>query len=252
MKLNDVVINRWLTRGAQLFRTLARNPVVRSALRARGLTDEELNRGWTLYGAVLGFKRSAAAQPTPGPTEASLAVEELDAWDHRWFGATSAILQAPFPSAERFLFDNLKPEAGVKSVRAVEVYLDRLAALRDGKAEGVSADEGRAAVERLATRGVVTPDIEKELRQRIASARRGARPEEVIPAAVPDVELEQAAREFIAWCHEWREVARSAITRRDYRIALGLARRRRIGDGDDADDAEDVEDEGEGEEPAGT
>jgi hypothetical protein len=54
-----------------------------------------------------------------------------------------------------------------------------------------------------------------------------------------------------AW---WRELHRSAITRRDYRIALGLARRRRIGDGDDADDAEDVEDEGEGEgeEPAGS
>jgi hypothetical protein len=45
------------------------------------------------------------------------------------------------------------------------------------------------------------------------------------------------AEAYVDWLHEWREVARVAVNRRDYRIALGLAQRRTNGDDTDSEPA---------------
>ena len=45
------------------FKTVARNPVVRAALHARGLSDDELHAGWQLYSELNGFGSEAAARP---------------------------------------------------------------------------------------------------------------------------------------------------------------------------------------------
>lgn len=55
MEISEAIIDRWLERGSKFFKTTARNPVVRDALRARGLSDEELTRGWQLYTELHGF-----------------------------------------------------------------------------------------------------------------------------------------------------------------------------------------------------
>jgi hypothetical protein len=65
------------------------------------------------------------------------------------------------------------------------------------------------------------------MRKLIETARLGARVEEVAPPLEVDPRREQVANTYINWVHEWREVARVAIARRDYRISLGLAQRRR-------------------------
>ena len=52
-ELTEQVIDRWLERGTKFFKTVSRNPVVRSALLARGLSDEELAIGWKLYSEPL-------------------------------------------------------------------------------------------------------------------------------------------------------------------------------------------------------
>ncbi len=52
-------IEQSLSRAASLFKTVADNPVVRGELFARGLTDAELERGWSLYAALLGFRNGA-------------------------------------------------------------------------------------------------------------------------------------------------------------------------------------------------
>jgi hypothetical protein len=44
-------------------------------------------------------------------------------------------------------------------------------------------------------------------------------------------------RRYITWLNEWREIARVAVARRDYRLALGLGQRKRRGGNDDGDDA---------------
>ena len=43
--------------------------------------------------------------------------------------------------------------------------------------------------------------------------------------------LEMAGK-YVAWLNEWREIARLTISRRDYLISLGLARRRATSDSD--------------------
>ena len=65
-----------------------------------------------------------------------------------------------------------------------------------------------------------------ELRQLIQTARLGARPDEVIEAPEMDPRRRDVAASYINWLNEWREVARVAVSRRDYRISLGIAQRR--------------------------
>jgi hypothetical protein len=62
-----------------------------------------------------------------------------------------------------------------------------------------------------------------------------------VAAAEKDPRKVEVAQAFIRWLHEWREIARIAIARRDYRISLGLAQRRRVGAADgEADDVSDA------------
>ncbi len=147
MEINEAQIDRWLERGGKFFKSVARNPVVRGALRARGLTDEELGRGWQLYSA---------------------------------YSATHAVLDVRYPEVSRFLFENLEANVGVAAVAGVLRFLDRISLLRDGKAPSVDPDQGRSAVDLLATRRIVDTAKEAELRSLIETARLGARPDEVI------------------------------------------------------------------------
>ncbi len=235
MEMNEALIDRWLLRGSKFFKTVARNPVVRATLLARGLTDDELARGWALYTQLHGFGVQAPAQPAAKQTGAAQAINELDAWDAPAFAAARAVLEARYPAASRFLFENLEASVGTAAVAGVEQFLDRVAQLRAGTATGVNADDARAAAELLATRKIIDVAREGELRALIEKARLGARPDEVIPAPAVDPSRSDVADEFVAWLNEWREVARMAIARRDYRISLGLAQRRHgADDGEDA------------------
>ena len=73
------------------------------------------------------------------------------------------------------------------------------------------------------------------MRRLIETARLGARPDEVIESLEMDPRRRTVADAYVNWLHEWREVARVAIHRRDYHIALGLAQRRQSGGDDDSE-----------------
>jgi hypothetical protein len=227
MEITETQIDRWLERGGKFFKTVSRNPVVRGALLARGLTDEELAAGWRLYTDLHGFGAQIEARAATRETAAAQAINEIDAWDAPAFSAARAVLDARYPEVTAFLFENLEATVGVAAITGVERFLDRVDALRDGKASPVNADAGRAAAALLATRRIVDDKRAAELRSLIAKARLGARPEEVIPAPEMDPRRREVAQSFITWLNEWREVARVAVARRDYRISLGIAQRRR-------------------------
>jgi len=237
MEIMEAQIDRWLERGGKFFRTVARNPVVRSTLVARGLTDHELETGWKLYTDVHGFGKLSEARAAIRETAAEQAINEIDAWDAPTFAAAHAVLDARYPEAAAFLFANLEATVGITAITGVERFLDRVDALRDGKASPVNTDTGRAAAALLATRRIIDDKRAAELRALIATARLGARPEEMIPAPEVDVRRHEVARAFIAWLHEWREVARVAVARRDYRISLGLAQRRQSADEIDGEES---------------
>jgi len=197
--------------GASFFRAVARNPVVRGTLLARGLTDEELALGWQLYSDLHGFGKQAQALPATKQTAAAQAINALDAWDAPAYGAAHAVLDVRFPEVSAFLFKNLEATIGLATVAGVQRFLDRLALLRDGKAPNVDPEKGRAAIEPLATRKIVDAAKEAELRQLIDTARLGARPDEVIIPAEMDPRRRDVAEPYINWLNEWREVARVSI-----------------------------------------
>jgi hypothetical protein len=142
------------------------------------------------------------------------------------------VLEARLPDVAVLLFDRLEPSEGVAAVAGVPRFLDRIAALREGKANGLSAETARAAIELLATRKILDATRESELRTLIATVQQSARPEEVVAALPIDARRDQVTDDFIRWLHEWREVARLAIARRDYLISLGLAQRRKKSEAD--------------------
>lgn len=237
MEMTEVQIDRWLERGTKFFKTVSRNPVVRGALLSRGLTDEELAQGWRYYSELHGFGGKTEARAATKETAAAQAINEVDAWDAPTYSATHAVLDARYPDIVGFLFDNLEATVGVAAVVGAERFLNRIDILRDGKAPAIDPEMQRAAVALLATRKILDERREGELRKLIETARLGARPEEVIEAPEMDPRRLSVAEAYINWLHEWREVARVAIHRRDYRIALGLAQRRQSSDDSEAGQA---------------
>ena len=205
---------------------MARNPVVRGTLLARGLTDEEPAKGWQLYSSLHGFGKQAQAMPATRQTGAAQAINSIDAWDAPAYSAAHAVLDVRYPEVAAFLFESLEASVGVAAVAGVQRFLDRIDLLRDGKAPNINPEQGRAAIELLTTRKIVDTTKAAELRQLIETAQLGARPDEVIIPAQMDPHRHEVAETYIHWLNEWREVARVAISRRDYRIALGLAQRR--------------------------
>lgn len=226
MDITERRIEVSLTRAASLFKTLARNPVVRGELLARGLTDAELERGWSLYSALLGFRNGRAAHAvTVTSAEAAQALHAIDAWGATALSAARAVLAHRYPRVERFLFAELSSTKKVPSLVEVERFLERANLLREGSVLGVELEEGRGALELLAARQILNEAKETELRQLIAVAKSGMRGDLRQPEALT-AEREQQAIAFLNWLREWREVARVAIKRRDYLASLGLTERR--------------------------
>lgn len=145
------------------------------------------------------------------------------------------------PSVNAFLFDGLAPSTGVVAVAGVELFLKRIGELR-ALAEageptpplaqkGVDAENAKGALAVLAQRKLLDPAREAWLHAQLEAVRRGAQPEEVVIETEDPRRLEMAGK-YVAWLNEWREIARLTISRRDYLISLGLARRRTTSDSD--------------------
>lgn len=252
MPMSEAQIDRWLERGSKFFKTVTRNPVVRAELLDRGLSDEELAQGWALYSGLHGFNAEGKSRAATSATASGRALAALDAWDAPAYKTTKAVLDAHYLAVSTYLFEKLEARVGPSAVVGVELFLDRIAALREGKADGIEPAVGRAAVDLLATRKLIDREREAELRGFIAQVRQGARSQEVVPATPADPRRDESAERFARWLHEWREIARVAVVRRDYRISLGLAQRRSSGrDGDEDIEIEDEDTEGEGEEGGG-
>jgi hypothetical protein len=226
MSLNERQIEVWMERGGRFFKATSRNPVIRGELLSRGLTDQELEQGWRLYAELHGFDKGTLARRATPETAAAQAMNAVDDWDAPAFAAAEAVLGARFPQVKTFLFANLQASVGIAAVAGVELFLDRIAMLREGKVDGIEPEAARAAVTLLELRKILDPAKEQELRQLIQTVRVGARPDEVVQPTQMDPRRLETATEFIKWLTEWREVARVAIKRRDYRISLGLARRK--------------------------
>jgi hypothetical protein len=234
--MHDYVIDRWLDRGTRFFRAVTKNSVVRGVLLARGLTDAELGHGWELYSRVFGISQSGERAVPELDTSAADAMNEIDEWDAPTYQAIGRVLAQRYPAVGTYLFDGLSAGEGPAAVTGVGHFLERVGRLKEGRAENIEPEVGRAAVALLSERKLFTDADAGHLRSLIEVTQRGA--DAAPPPPAKDPADDAALDAYIKWITEWREVARYAIKRRDHRISLGLAHRK-VSAGETDDDGED-------------
>ena len=78
------------------------------------------------------------------------------------------------------------------------------------------------------SRHIVTPAIEQNLRGLIEIVKQAAPPRAPAFVTASEESLQSAAKSFEAWLRDWRTTASAGMFRRDYRIMLGISRRRNV------------------------
>jgi hypothetical protein len=198
-------------RALEMLVALGTSPGPFTLMSARGYDAAEHRRGWALVQKLIGDPAEERREKSAG----ALAVAELDNWDESGLKLVAAGLTR-HPEVRARVLAGLAPVAGPGAVVNVAALLERLDAEE-------ATDEGRAALETLARRGVDAAE-----RRRLAGLVRDAkRAAEALPPDLRDgpeyVETLLALRD---WYTEWSEIARLTIKRRDYLIRMGLAERR--------------------------
>jgi len=144
--------------------------------------------------------------------------------------ATAALLRL-HPEQHGYIFgDGLSAKTGPESLGSVQTFLDRYVALRDGTDQGRAdkREADRAAASTLESRHIVTPAIEQHLRGLIEIVKQAAPPRAPALVTASEESLQNAAKMFEAWLRDWRTTASAGMFRRDYRIMLGISRRRTV------------------------
>jgi hypothetical protein len=243
-----VQIDRMLHRGRKLLHALSRKPEIRRIADQAGYNQQEHEVGWALWLYLMGYQHPATAAAPVFTANSAYddAVAKLDLWDGPNFERSRAALERLFPNQAAYVFHNLRAGKGVESVGAVNTYLQRVVALREGTDSTRSATrvEDKAAVDTLATRNILTAEVETFLRGLLDIATEGQPPDATpVPVDSDDPEYQAKAAAFDAWLTDWRRTLRNTVTRRDYLIQLGLVSRRNSV----PDSPEDVEEDGDDE-----
>jgi hypothetical protein len=192
-----------------------RNQRIASAMALYGLREEDIDEGWRLLQGL----RSAKMDLVPlGPNDAKV-IDEIDAWENRWFPIADATLSRRFPAVQARLFLNLSQTEGPEVVISVGTFLERWDQM--GKADGPYGPEGPKAVDLLATRGL-TPGVIEQARALLGSLRK-ATPASPPPSAEEQrAEASRAEDALWAWYLEWSRIARTAIKQRVLLHQLGF------------------------------
>lgn len=223
-------IDRAVQLGSKFLRTLSTKSMIRQQMQGLGYTEAEHQHGWQLYLSMLGYLGAGKAAPMPrATTEQQKALNRIDHYDEQAFHRSDAALARLHPAQHQYIFgDGLSPKSGLESVGTVKLFLDRYVALRDGSdpARADSREADAEAARTLEARNIVNPQIEADLRASIETVKKLAAAPEVIVASAPEEALQRVSQEFGAWLKDWRATADAGITRRDYRIMLGISKRR--------------------------
>lgn len=233
-------IDQLVTWGGKLLRAISIKPEIMQLMQGLGYSEAEHKQGWDLYLKMLGYM-GAGANPVamaPASTAQVQALTQIDRFDEPAFKRATAALGRLHADQLSYIFgDGLAAKTGPESVGTVQTFLDRYAALRDGTDSNRvdMRDSDKAAAKTLEDRNIVNPAIERELRAQIETVKKPAPLPAPVQASAPEEALQQAATAFEVWLADWRSTAQAGIHRRDYRIMLGVARRRVAVDTDDDD-----------------
>jgi hypothetical protein len=221
-------IDQLLASGGKFLRAISVKSEIMETMIGLGYSDPEHKHGWGLYLQMLGYIRAAKPPTTPiKSTNQQQALNEIDRYDEPTFRRATATLNRLHPEQCSYIFaDNLAAETGIESVGSVQTFLDRYAALRDGTdpTRADKRDADKAAATTLESRNIVTPAIEQHLRALIEIVKTPST--HTTAMTVSEESLQAGAKEFADWLNDWRTAASTGITRRDFRIMLGISRRR--------------------------
>lgn len=200
-----------------------RDPSIARLMAEYGFDKEVLDEGWDRFRDVAGGR--LAARPI-GSLNAAL-IQDIDAWENRWFPICSAVLRRHFPAVHEQVFLNLTQTEGAEVVVSVGTLLDRLDALpaHDGK----DGDDGEDILAMLAAHGM-SAEVLAQGRALVARAT-------VVAESAPTVDEEELAlREQEMWSYylQWSTIARSVIKDRRMLRRLGFLKSRPSRPGDDA------------------
>ncbi len=192
-----------------------RNPRVAAAMAAYGLTGADIQEGWTLLQALgRGKLGLLPLQPSDVTT-----LQELDAWENRWFPIAQASLLRRYPAVHARLFLNLSQTEGPEVAVSVGTFVDRWEQM--GAPDGPYGPEGAKARELLAVRGITAGVI--ELAHALLAHLQKAAPAPTPPSAEEQrADLKRAEDELWAWYLEWSQVAQAAVSQRVLLRQLGF------------------------------
>ncbi|MBK6693594.1 MAG: hypothetical protein IPG50_15505 [Myxococcales bacterium] len=207
---------------------------VRAIMKSHGYTQDDQLEGWRLLTKTsgpnggLGGLRVATSE----------AIAQLDAWDEIGFRKAYATLARRFPEQAKLVFDGLAASQGPTCVVGIVKFLDRLDILEKGEGRAATADTDKQALEVLAKRGIDSAE-----RARLRALVDAAQAEPELPLGAKTLAEVNAAHTndlaaLYAWYTEWAEIARAVVSRRNERIALGIAKRRKADRGQSAETEE--------------
>lgn len=206
-------------RVSRFLRGLAHNAQIRAALAVQGYDDADHQEGWNLFHDVNGYSPGKA--PVLDRT-AGLAMAELDRLDADLIDKIDATLGHRFPVQRDTLLAGLGAGEKAVAVANVKTILERLATL-----SASNDPHDTAANQRLAK-----VKLDQGERNRLAELVKNAEGFEAQSGAGIDndttrwTRLEPAHLALWGWYDEWSRAANRAITRRDWLVTLGLAKRR--------------------------
>ncbi len=241
--MNTRELDQLVAWGGRFLRAASVKSEIMELMLGLGYTDAEHRLGWELYLKMLGYL-GATAKPAVAPvktTDQLQALAEIDRFDEPAFRRATVALSRLHPEQYAYVFgDGLSPKTGPESLGSVLAFLDRYAALRDGTdpKRAATREDDRAAATTLEARSIVNPETEQHLRGLIEIVKQSAPKRAEVTISASEESLQAAAKAFSEWLHDWRTTASVGIVRRDYRIMLGISRRRTHEDGTDPSETE--------------
>jgi hypothetical protein len=192
------------------FLTGLSHPHVREVLGRHGLSDADVEAGWTLLRRVGELRYAHERIERPKANESDL----LDDWAGKWWTLAGVALSKRFPAVRDRLFDGVKREPRKKVPASVMKFVTRL-----NDFEASSDPVMHEAMSLLERRGL-TPAVRKEaadvLGMNIVVADTSA-----LPPPRTDAALRRAEQELSDWYREWSAIARTFIRQRRLLRALG-------------------------------
>lgn len=234
-ELTQREIDRLVERGGRFLRAIGTKKGIQRMMIELGYNQDQHSTGWRLYLALCGYHIAGQESITVSNEEKAVqaAITEIDNWDEPHFARAHAALGHFFPEQNAYLFNQLTAEQGIAAMGSVNIFLDRVKALREGmdSKRANTREQDREAMMLLEKRGIIDQKEEQRLRGLMAKVQQvmNLSAENITDEEMKyQQQMQDNALEFSRWLDDWRTTARAGITRRDYLISLGLANRRTV------------------------